>query len=173
MYTHFPFSLVVFARQKLHSLLSILLFRPLELSRRQKAIHGQATDVEINLFNLPALLDLPLVIIRLPIPVQRRGSFTAVRYVNPVDVFVILDHGFHACFPEDAVVPFDGLHPHQLCVLKLDEEPCALAEIAPHCVVDDFGVGCALCFQDVGGRLKLEYEAIFVVEGFLSDADRI
>lgn len=75
-----------------------------------------------------------------PVPVKRRSGVSAMRYVDPIDVFVILDQGFHAGLPKH-VVSSGGPHPYQLLVLEFGEKPRSLAEISPDGVMDYFCLG--------------------------------
>lgn len=72
--------------------------------------------------------------------------------VDAVDVAVVLDHRLHAGLPEDALPAATGLRAEEVGVLKLDEEACALAEVATDGVVDDFEGGGAACPQ--GCRIR-------------------
>lgn len=86
--------------------------------RRKKAIHGQPTNIKINLFNPPSLLNFPLVIMRPTVPVKRRHRCPAVSYVDAINVLIIFNHRLYACFPEYKAVSFRWLHLNKLVVLE-------------------------------------------------------
>lgn len=152
-----------------HPLLFIL-----NISRRQEAIQRQPNNVEINLLDPPRLLHLrPVIAQRLPVPEDGRRRLPAVRDVDPFHVPVLLDLGLHAGFPEHALVALRRLHPDQLRVRELDQEPGSLAEVAPDGVVDDLGVRGALGPEDFRAGFELQGEAIFVGYGFFADAYRV
>ena len=94
-----------------------------------------------------------------------------MRYVNAIHVSVILYSRNHCRFPIHTVVSLRRLHSNQFGVLELNNEARALAKVSPDCVARDFSLGRALGLEDIWGRLKPQYEAVFVVNGFLSHAN--
>ena len=66
-----------------------------------------------------------------------------------------------------------GLHAQQVRVLELDEQPRALAEVAPHRVVDDVERRSAPRPQRRGAGLQLQDEALLVVEDLLAYAHHV
>lgn len=115
---------------------------PLQVGRRQEAVGRQPADVEIHLLDRPRLLYPPLVVHRAPVSEQRHARLPAVRDVDAVHVPVVSDCRLHGGLPERGVVALVcGLHPDQLRVLEVDQEAGSLAEVAPHLVVDQLGMG--------------------------------
>lgn len=127
-----------------------------EIRGRQKAVHGQATDIEVDLFDLPSLLDLALVVVGLAVAVEHGTGVSGVGDVDAVHVFVVLDDRHYRRLPEDAVavaVTLGAGHAHQLGVLELDDQPRSLAEVPPYRVPCDLKLRRALRPQHARGRL--------------------
>lgn len=70
----------------------------------QEIINRQTRDVEINLFNTPSLLQLPPLLVSLPISVDGGGGLPGVGDVDAVDMAVVFEEGLEAGLVEDAVV---------------------------------------------------------------------
>jgi hypothetical protein len=157
--------------------LIVILVVLLEVGRRQEVVRGEAVHVEIGLLHRPCLLQLPLVVDgSLAVAEERDVGVAAVRDVDAVDVAVVGDDGLHAGLPEDvlaAASALAGLHAEQVRVFELDEQPRALAEVAPHRVVDDVERRSAPRPQRRGASLQLQDEALLVVEDLLAYAHRV
>ena len=159
------------------SLLILIVDVLLEVGRRQEVVRGEAVHIEIGLLHRPRLLQLALVVDgALAVAEERDVGVAAVRDVDAVDAAVVGDDGLHAGLPEDvlaAAVALAGLHAQQVRVLELDEQPRALAEVAPHRVVDDVERRGAPRPQRRRAGLQLEDEALLVVEDLLAYAHRV
>jgi hypothetical protein len=133
--------------------------------------------VEVGLLHRPRLLELPLVVDGpLAVSEERDGGASAVRDVHAVDVAVVGDDGLHAGLPEDVLTAaraLAGLHAEEVRVLELDEQARALAEVAPHRVVDDIERGRAPRPQNRGAGLQLQDEALLAADDLLADANRV
>jgi hypothetical protein len=149
----------------------------LEIGRRQEVVRREAVHVEVGLLHRPRLLQLPLVVDgALAVAEEGDGGVAAVRDVDAVDVAVVGDDGLHAGLPEDVLAAagaLAGLHAEQVRVLELDEQPRALAEVAPHRVVDDVERRRAPRPQRHRAGLQLQDEAFLAVEDLLADAHRV
>jgi hypothetical protein len=149
----------------------------LEIGRRQEVVRREPVHVEICLLHRPRLLQLPLVVDgALAVPEECDGGLPAVCDVDAVDVAVVRDDGLHAGLPEDVLAAaraLAGLHAEQVRVLELDEQPRALAEVAPHRVVDDVERRRAPRTQRRGPGLQLQDEALLAADDLLADAHRV
>ena len=107
---------------------------------------------------------------------ERDGGVAAVGDVDAIDVAVVGDGGLHGGLPEDVLAAagaLAGLHAEEVRVLQLDEQARALAEVAPHRVVDDVERRRAPGAQRRRARLQLQDEALLPGDDLLADAHRV
>ena len=86
----------------------------LKFSWRHKEFGFQSVDVEINLFKLPCLLQLPFVVCRL-FTVSKNGEegLATVGDVDALDELVIFDDRLGAGLPENVSIFLAGLNREQ------------------------------------------------------------
>lgn len=91
--------------------------------------------------------------------------------IDAVNGAVVFDVGLHGGLPVNIAVV--GLDLEEVGVFELDEEACALAEVAPHTVPDDLHATAVPRTQGGSFRVQLQHEAVLAVDSLLANARRV